>query len=138
MSIPGKQSLFCSLLILLVTAGCGGALKTTDPSTVQLPPPEAADTDAGPGSDPLTVEEPVGEGDAGDQPEFLAVVNGENVPFAYLEQRLATMHSEQTENQRSAYDIDRLMFKVVNDILLAQEARAVEMDREQPIKGQED
>ena len=61
---------------------------------------------------------------ASSQEDILAQVNGENVTSEDLELVLAEMHSGMQDTQRSAFDLDRLLFRLVNDALLAQEARA--------------
>lgn len=63
----------------------------------------------------------------------LARVNGEPVYFEDLERLLGELHSGATEGQRGAPDLDRLMFRLVNDQLLAQEARALGLHQEEPI-----
>lgn len=154
MNCLGNRLLFCCLAILLLLAACGGQETAPRMETPETPAATAAAGEdqlalpapaglvvAGPEAavaDPEVAEPAAAPVLTGNRPEFVATVNGENVPFVYLEQRLATMHSGQMEDRRSAFDIDRLMFKVVNDILLAQEARAAGMDREEPIKGQVD
>ena len=87
------------------------ALLFAAPATGQAPeaPPEAA---------PATV---------------VATVNGQPIYLEDLEGRLGEMHGEVQETNRSGFDLDQLMFRLVNDALLGQEARALEMDREPPI-----
>ncbi len=154
MNCLGNRPLFCCLAILLLLAACGGQETAPRVESPERPAATAAagkDQPAPPAptgllaaapqtaaADPEVDEPAAAAVITGSRPEFVATVNGEDVPFVYLEQRLATMHSGQMEDRRSAFDIDRLMFKVVNDILLAQEARAVGMDQEEPIKGQVD
>lgn len=72
---------------------------------------------------------------ASSQEDILAQVNGENVTSEDLELVLAEMHSGMQDTQRSAFDLDRLLFRLVNDALLAQEARALNMHLEEPITG---
>lgn len=151
MNCLGNRPLFCCLAILLLLAACGGQETAPRVETPETPAATAAVGKEQPAptgllaaapetaaADPEVAEPAAAAVITGSRPEFVATVNGEDVPFVYLEQRLSTMHSGQMEDQRSAFDIDRLMFKVVNDILLAQEARAVGMDQEEPIKGQVD
>lgn len=64
---------------------------------------------------------------------IVATVNGEPIFFEDLERRLADMHAGQSATQRGAFDVDQLMFRMVNDTLLAQEARVLGMHREDPI-----
>jgi parvulin-like peptidyl-prolyl isomerase len=157
MNCLGNRHLFCCLAILFLLTACGGEKiesRTMPPATGHgtgdqhaltapaepadaVTEPEATDAEAlrEAGLQAMVDDAP---GDRGNRPEFVALVNGENVPFAYLEQRLASMHSGQLEDRRSAYDLERLMFKVVNDVLLSQEARAVGLDQEEPVKGQVD
>jgi peptidyl-prolyl cis-trans isomerase C len=68
----------------------------------------------------------------------VAEVNGEPIFLEHLERRLGAMHSEIASPEgveRSAPDLEQLMFRLVNDTLLAQEARATGMDEEPPIPG---
>lgn len=65
--------------------------------------------------------------------EAIAIVNGEAVSSEVMERRLAAMHKTAPENSRSGFDLDQLLFRAVNDLLIAQEARALEMDREPSI-----
>ena len=60
-------------------------------------------------------------------PGVLAMVNGEAIPLAALEQHLSRIHSVADEAERSDFDLDRLMFKLINDVLIGQEARALGM-----------
>ena len=73
-------------------------------------------------SDPLTSEATV-----------IAEVNNEAVTAELAERSLSRLHSAVMEGARAAPDLDQLMFRVVNDVLLAQEARALGMDQESPI-----
>ncbi len=66
-------------------------------------------------------------------PDVVAVVNGEPILLTDLERYLGRLHGSVEAAERSGFDIDRLMFKIVNDTLLGQEARAVGMDREPPV-----
>jgi len=72
-----------------------------------------------------------GDGDSG----VIATVNGEAIHFDDMERLLGTMHSgaSATAGPRSAPDLDRAVFRLVNDTLLAQEARALGLDQEEPI-----
>lgn len=164
MSKLEKRLLASCLPLLFLVAACGGGQETVSTGAEVAPAPAAGEPAAPAPDEPgppaleaagevaaepddgrddgrdaglKAVEEAVA-GQRGDRPaiDYVAVVNGERVPFVYLEQRLATMHTGQAESRRSGYDLDRLMFKVVNDILLGQEARAAGMDEEPPVKRQ--
>jgi len=65
--------------------------------------------------------------------EVVATVNGESLHFEDVERQLRDLHSGQSESQRAAFDVDRLMLRVINDALLAQEARILGMHEEEPI-----
>lgn len=67
------------------------------------------------------------------EPGVVAVVNGEPVHLEDLVRLLEQVHSGVKEGARTRPDLDRLMFRLVNDTLLAQEARAMGMDEEDPI-----
>ncbi len=66
----------------------------------------------------------------------LAEVNGQPVYVEMLERRLGAMHSGISKAQRSVPNLDQLMFRLVNDTLLAQEARALGMDQDDSIRSQ--
>jgi len=63
----------------------------------------------------------------------VAMVNGQPVYFEDLEARLGDMHSGQQATTRGSMDLDRLMYRLVNDALLGQEARALGLENEPPI-----
>lgn len=65
--------------------------------------------------------------------DVIATVNGEAIRFGDLERLLTDMHSGASMTQRQAPDLDRMLFRLVNDTLLAQEARALGMDKDDPI-----
>jgi len=65
--------------------------------------------------------------------EILATVNGEPIYFEDLESLLSDLHSGTSQGQRGAPDLDRMMFRLINDKLLAQEARALGMQDDEPI-----
>ena len=67
------------------------------------------------------------------EPGIVAVVNGEPVYVEDLKRLLEQVHSAVAAGPRSKPDLDRLMYRLVNDTLLAQEARALGMDQEDPI-----
>jgi parvulin-like peptidyl-prolyl isomerase len=75
---------------------------------------------------------------AEEQATVVAVVNGEPVLAENLERQLGRLHSSAQESQRSGFDLDRLMFRVVNDVLIGQEARALGMHEESSIRDQVD
>jgi parvulin-like peptidyl-prolyl isomerase len=66
----------------------------------------------------------------------IAVVNGEPVTLRDLEVRLEEMHGTAEGAPHRPFDLDRLMFRMVNDLLLAQEARTLGMAGEEPTRGQ--
>ena len=65
----------------------------------------------------------------------VVTVNGEALSLRDVELYLGRVHDAASPQggQRSVADLDRLMFRLVNDTLLAQEARALGLDREAPI-----
>lgn len=75
---------------------------------------------------PATPEQP-------DPAAVIATVNGEPIHLEDLERLLGDMHKEAAEGARRAPDLERVVFRLVNDKLLAQEARALELQREEPI-----
>ncbi len=66
----------------------------------------------------------------------IATVNGESLTLADLERQLSQLHQTADAGQRRAFDLDRLIFRLVNDTLLGQEARALGLDREASIVNQ--
>ncbi len=70
---------------------------------------------------------------AAPEPGVIAQVNGEPVYLEDLENLLEQKHSGAAEGRRSRPDLNQLMFRLVNDTLLAQEARALGMDEDDPI-----
>ncbi len=66
----------------------------------------------------------------------VASVNDEIVTVRDMERRLEEMHAGMSAARRSGFDLDRLLNRLVNDLLLAQEARALGMDREEPTASQ--
>jgi parvulin-like peptidyl-prolyl isomerase len=71
---------------------------------------------------------------AGEPP--LATVNEEPILPGDLERQLARIHESTDAIDRSAFDTDRLMFKLVNDVLIGQEARSAGMAEEPEILEQ--
>jgi len=69
--------------------------------------------------------------EAADGARVIARVNGEALYAEDLESVLGELHRSQQIETRAAYDIDQLLFRLVNDTLLAQEARALGL-HEQP------
>ena len=69
-------------------------------------------------------------------PEAIALINGEPVYNEDLERVLGDMHTGADQGQRRSIDIDRLMFRLVNDALLAQEARYLGFHEEPPLPEQ--
>ena len=68
--------------------------------------------------------------------QIVATVNGEPIYLTDLERRLGQIHGEASEGERGVFDIETLLFKMSNDILLGQEARAMEMHLEPPTNDQ--
>lgn len=66
----------------------------------------------------------------------LAAVNGEAVTGDMLARNLGRTHQAASEGARPdlSVEYERLMFKTVNDVLLAQEARALEMEQDDSIR----
>jgi parvulin-like peptidyl-prolyl isomerase len=58
-------------------------------------------------------------------PTTVAVVNGEVITTEDLEKRLESLHGDVETTERSSANLDRLLFKAVNDVLIGQEARAL-------------
>ena len=67
----------------------------------------------------------------------VATVNDEPIYVEDLEQRLSIMHSSMKAPEEGGVerDLDRLMFRLVNDALLAQEARSLELQNRVPDTG---
>ena len=68
--------------------------------------------------------------------EILAVVNGESLYSPSLEQGLSSMHAGQVERARNDFDLRHLLDRVIDTLLIAQEARALGMDEEEPVLQQ--
>lgn len=68
--------------------------------------------------------------------QVVATVNGEPMLLDDLERSLGSLHESATTDRRRSFDIDRMLFKAVNDMLLGQEARALGMDQEDPTAAQ--
>ncbi len=62
------------------------------------------------------------------EPRAIATVNGEALFEADLERALGKLHGSVEAGSRAAFDLERLLFRMVNDTLLGQEARALGMD----------
>jgi hypothetical protein len=65
--------------------------------------------------------------------DVVAVVNEQPILIGDLESQLARMHGSAAAGVRSGFDLERLVDKMINDLLIAQEARAMGMDEEPPI-----
>ncbi|MBD3866979.1 MAG: peptidyl-prolyl cis-trans isomerase [Acidobacteria bacterium] len=70
------------------------------------------------------------------EPNVVATVNGEPILLKDIESRLGKIHGEAMDSERAGFDLDLLLFKMTNDLLLGQEARALEMDQEPPTNDQ--
>lgn len=66
----------------------------------------------------------------------LATVNEEPVLVKDLEGQLARIHRSAEQTDRTSYDTERLMFKLINDVLIGQEARSAGMAEEPEIAEQ--
>jgi parvulin-like peptidyl-prolyl isomerase len=66
-------------------------------------------------------------------PTTVAVVNGEAITLADLEKRLEDLHGEAAQAQRSPANLRRLLDRVVNDVLIGQEARVLGLHEEPPV-----
>ena len=108
-----QSRLGTTLFLLLWVAALGSSSATSTPS-----PPDASTAD--------TTR----------APDVIATVNGQPIYIEDVEDRLDAAHSAVTEKQRDAYNIDRLLDRLINDELLAQEARAMGMEEEAPIPEQ--
>ncbi|HSL82891.1 MAG TPA: peptidylprolyl isomerase, partial [Thermoanaerobaculia bacterium] len=89
----------------------------------------AAPARTAPGDEPAQAAPPAAE----DAAAVVATVNGEPLYLEDVAARLEEMHGQVEETRRSDFDLDALMFRLVNDALIAQEARALELDREPPL-----
>jgi parvulin-like peptidyl-prolyl isomerase len=69
-------------------------------------------------------------------PVAAAVVNGEIVSTEDFEHHLKRLHGGAENLDPAAFDIGRLAFRVVNDVLIGQEARAMELHLEPRISRQ--
>ncbi|NHZ73171.1 MAG: hypothetical protein GWP16_01720 [Nitrospirae bacterium] len=78
----------------------------------------------------------VAQEELGADSDILALVNGEPLYSPSLEQGLGSMHSGQQEKTRSAFDLRHLLDRVIDTLLVAQEARVLGMASEEPIPGQ--
>jgi parvulin-like peptidyl-prolyl isomerase len=65
--------------------------------------------------------------------EVIARVNGENLYVEDVESVLEEVHKRSAEGSRGGFDLDQLLFRAINDTLLAQEARALGMDEDEAI-----
>jgi peptidyl-prolyl cis-trans isomerase C len=68
-----------------------------------------------------------------EEENIVATVNGEQIFFEDLERLLGDLHTGTAETQRGAPDLERMVFRLVNDKLLAQEARVMGMQNDEPI-----
>jgi parvulin-like peptidyl-prolyl isomerase len=66
-------------------------------------------------------------------PTTVAIVNGEVITTADLEKRLEDLHGAVGQTQRSPANLERLLFRAVNDVLIGQEARAIGLHEEPPV-----
>lgn len=68
----------------------------------------------------------------------IATVNGEPIYFEDLERLLGQMHesASMSQDRRRAPNLEKAVFRLVNDALLAQEARSLGLHDEEPIASQ--
>jgi peptidyl-prolyl cis-trans isomerase C len=67
--------------------------------------------------------------------DVVAIVNGEALYIEDIASVLGEIHGSAAPQQRSRFDIDQMLFRLVNDTLLAQEARTLGMDRDDEIRA---
>jgi len=67
-------------------------------------------------------------------PRVLARVNGEALYAEDVESLLGEIHSQAQAADRARYDDEQILFRLVNDALLAQEARRIELDKTSGIR----
>jgi parvulin-like peptidyl-prolyl isomerase len=65
----------------------------------------------------------------------VAVVNGEPIYLEDVEGTLGAMHETVADTDRTDFQLEQLMFRVVNDALLAQEARALGFDEDPRVQA---
>jgi peptidyl-prolyl cis-trans isomerase C len=66
---------------------------------------------------------------ANNQP-VIAVVNGDSIYLDRLETELARIHAGQGQVRRGEFDIDKLVTRMVNEQLMIQEARLMDLDQD--------
>ena len=66
-------------------------------------------------------------------PTTVAVVNGEAILLEDLERRLEKLHGAAGPVQRSPGNVRRLLDRIINDVLIGQEARFLGLDEEPPV-----
>lgn len=71
-------------------------------------------------------------------PSTIARVNGEPILLEDLEQQLELLHGAVEAQPRSEFAVEKLVTKLVNDVLIAQEARVLELDADLAIRHQVD
>jgi peptidyl-prolyl cis-trans isomerase C len=105
-------------------------------SIVLTPIALAAAVPAAAGSVPETAAPAAAEA-AAPAPEdgVIGRVNGEPLYLEDLERQLRKLHEQVEPGQRPDYDPERLVERLVNDVLLAQEARSLGLAEEEPIAG---
>jgi peptidyl-prolyl cis-trans isomerase C len=83
-----------------------------------------------------TAEAPPAAGQVSEEGGVVATVNGQPIYFEDIEKYLGDLHTGMTETRRGSFDLDALMARLVNDALLAQEARTLGMQNEGDIPKQ--
>jgi parvulin-like peptidyl-prolyl isomerase len=66
-------------------------------------------------------------------PTTVAVVNGEAITLEDVEKRLEELHGEAGQGERSTARPERLLNRLVNDVLIGQEARVLGLHEESPV-----
>ena len=75
---------------------------------------------------PATDEAPAQDPNSG----VIVRVNGEELHVEDIASVLEAIHQGAMPQDRSKFDVDQMLFRLVNDTLLTQEARALGMDQE--------
>jgi hypothetical protein len=109
-----KSPVWRVAIVGMILAAAVGAISAAADSP-SSPPPREAEVEANEGGG------------------VIARVNGEAILAEDIERQLGRLHGSAQKGDRPGFDVDRLMFRLINDLLLGQEGRALGMDREEPI-----
>jgi parvulin-like peptidyl-prolyl isomerase len=104
--------MFLLVPTVLVSFGVGVASSVAETA----PPADSPTATTEDSTDPIQVPD-----------DALAIVNGEAIHAEDVERLLGRIHQSAADAQRSDFDLERAMFRLVNDALIAQEARAMGM-----------